>query len=221
MTAAHALNDQTGIVAEAIRLLISGAGLDADGPVRSKLAKTFRRVDTLRSARSEDELETAFDQMATRRFGLEVAKLLKDPFVARVIRCGQAREVAGRTTSAKNQRAQEFLDDLRDGISLFASLPANGSGPAKPTGKMAEGFAAWFTSAAALSLASYSSDDWEDWKVGMLWNFGRRAVVDTGKLLGLRWEDVVDATTTPRDRSLLARPFDQAASDEAARVLGL
>lgn len=192
-----------------------------DAHARAKILATIGRVDALHLARSQDEFEAACEMLATRRSFFEFARLVSDEHVQRLIRAVHACEIAGHHPPVKSTRAAELRDDLGERFSLLMALLSKMQPQTKPPTAVLEALAAVFVAGAGLQLAAYSTDRWAEWMTGMLWNSGRRALIEIAREAGISWETAVDTLTTRRDRSLLAQPFDQAMSDEAARLLGI
>ncbi len=221
--AAHALKGREVFLSGSISSLLAGCdGVhDADAKPRALLLSTFGRVWALRLARSQDEFEAAFELLATRRFALEFNRLFTDQRVLRLVREARACELAGHGPMVVDHHAEELADDLAERYALLASLLAELKPSGRPPHAVLDAYAGWIVAAAATKLASFAPDQWSDWMVGMLWNFGRRALVDIAKTAGASWGVAVERLTTKRDLRLLEKPFDQATSDEAARLLGI
>jgi len=213
------LRGNEGLLAGSISSLFTAC--DADAEARAKILSTLGRVEALHLARSQEELEAAFDLLATRRVFFEFERLFKDEHVRRLVRAELACEIAGHAPVVKDVRAAELGDDLGERYALMVQLLIDAQPKGKPPAAVLEALAGWTAASAGIRLASYAPERWADWMVGMLWNFGRRALVDIARAAGLPWEKAIDGLITSRDRRLREQPFDQATSDEAARLLGI
>lgn len=219
--AALALKDKAEFLAGSISSLFAGCEADTGAESRAKILSTLGRIDALRLARTQDEFEAAFDLLATRRFFLEFTKLLSDEHVQELIRKERACVVAGHVPAVKSARAAELGDDLGERFELLQPLLVKAAPKGKPTSSVLEAFAAWIVASGGIRLGTYAPDQWSEWMIGMLWNFGRRALMEIAHEAGVSWEDAIDGLATSRDRRLQGMPFDQAVSDEAAKLLGL
>lgn len=217
--AALALSGRAELLAGFVSSLF--ASCDENAEARAKILSTIGRVDALRLARSQDEFEAAFDLLASTRFFLEFDRLVSDENVLALLRKEEACELAGHAAVVKDLRAAEFGEDLAERYSLFLGLLKKADPSGKPTREVFEALAAWAAAEVGVLLAAYAPDQWAEWMPGMLWNFGRRALVDVARVAGVGWAEAIDGLTTSRDQRLAAQPFDESASDEAATLLGL
>jgi hypothetical protein len=212
-------------------------GDDADESVaRAKVVVTLGRVEALRLARSPDEFEAAFDLLAKSRFLVEIQRMITDPGVRLLAQSGRALELAGHWPAATDPTAEEYAADLLERGTLLAQLLAERHGLSlaapsdaaleelrapRPRGPVAADLTSWMVSVIGLTISACGPHPWPRWMTGLLWSYGRRAVVDLANQCEVSWESASDALTTTRDRRLMAEPYDQAASDEAASLLGL
>ncbi len=204
---------RAGIVRELFDTVVLASSKIVEARVAARIRVATSRFLALRQATTEDEFEATFDLVARPRLFLEVVSIVQDPAVERLANQLSAREFSPR--ALMNPTAQEYADDLLERARLVFQkcLVVHRAG--------AEENARAFTAFIALMLAAIDRHAWHPWMVGMLWNLGRRAVLGMATRSGLTWEEATDLLVTKRDRSIAAKPFDQGASDETRRILGL
>jgi hypothetical protein len=193
---------------------------EADAGARGKLLSVVGRVEALHLARTQDEFESIFEQLASPRFLIEFAKMVRDPDVLRLLREQEACILAGHMPQVRSQEADDLARDLVERILLTVGVLNAVHAPAKPPKKALAGFAAWIIAFAVVQFAAYDPDDRPGWMANMAWNFGRRGLMDVMEAVGVPWEQAAGLFTT-RDRILESLPVNAAASDATARLLGL
>lgn len=205
-----------GIVQQLLQGVISVSNEALEAHLVARIRVAGSRLLALRQSTNEDEFEATFDLIARPRLFLEFASILQDPTLERLAAANRARALSPQ--ALMNPKAMEYAEDLVERTRLLFTrdqvAPPSTRGWAEDN---ARGFVAFM----ALALAAHDRHAWHPWMVGMLWNLGRRATVEMAKHWGLTWEEATDLLVTKRDRAIAAKPFDQAASDEARRTLGL
>jgi hypothetical protein len=205
--------DDPGPVQRVIESLLgtSDEALEAELAARVRVAGA--RLFALKHAATEDEFDKTFDLVARPRLLLEFAAILQHEAFAKLSTSAQ---VDLRGEQPTDLVAMEYAADVMERAALLAQKAPS----SLPRGSF-DSIARYFTSFTALALAAYDPKPWKPWMVGMLWNLGRRSTVEMAHFCGLSWEEATDLLVTKRDRAMAAKPFDQAASDEACRTLGL
>jgi hypothetical protein len=201
-----------GIVRELLDML-SAESRDVEADLVARMRVVVANLDALRKASSEDEFEATYDLIARPRFTAELFSVISHPGFRELDRKARAQQLAGRVAPI-NRIALEHAEDL---LEKFSTLMRSHGSKAKDRCEEARAFVAFF----ALNVAAYDRRAWHPWMVGMLWNFGHRALLTMAKKTGIDEEAAVGLLTTSRDRKLLAKPFDQEESDRALRLLGL
>ncbi|HSM93120.1 MAG TPA: hypothetical protein VLT47_09545 [Anaeromyxobacteraceae bacterium] len=188
-----------------------------DAAFRARLVMAIGRVEALSRLGSQDAFEAGIDWLSTPQFLGELEQVFSDPAFPELARAVQVSEL--RPQPLADAHAQEMLDDLLEYSERAARLPAGDV--TEPQASYVHGLARLLVAVMALSLAAHGRERWSSWMVGMLWHEGRRGVLEMAATRGIGWAQVADGARTSRDERCSAQPFDQAASDDALKLLGL
>ncbi len=175
------------------------------------------RVEALARFVTQDAFEAGVDSLATAQFMAEMEAIFADPAFPDLVRLAQVAALS--PTAGVDDAADGLLEDLLEYSGKASRLPAGDQ--ANPRASSVHGMARLLVAVTGLALAARGRDRWASWMPGMLWHEGRRGVLELAAARGIGWAQVAVGAVTQRDAMLRAKPFDRAASDRAAKLLGL